>query len=104
MSLGVPVIPMVAVKGGGSDSLMRAVIEVTEEERKPPISILYGPEVERRIEELKEAVNELDTPYPIRWIAIKLLEGDDEIRRLIYSTEPWVEELVTRLSTGSSRT
>jgi len=97
--LGVPVIPMVAVKGVGIDSLMRAVIEVTEEERKPLTSILYGPEVERRIEELKEAVNELDTPYPIRWIAIKLLEGDDEIRRLVYGTEPLVEELVTRLRT-----
>ena len=97
--LGVPVIPMVAVKGVGIDSLMRAVIEVTEEEKKPPTLILYGSEVERRIEELKEAVNELDTPYPIRWIAIKLLEGDDEVRRLVYGTEPLVEELVTRLST-----
>ena len=97
--LGVPVIPMVAVKGVGIDSLMTAVIEAAEEERKPPTPILYGPEVERRIEELTETIGDLDTPYPSRWIAIKLLEGDDEIRKLVYSAEPSLEDLVARLST-----
>jgi ferrous iron transport protein B len=97
--LGVPVIPMVAVKGVGMGSLMTAVIEAAKGESEEHTPILYGPEVESRVEELTEAVGDLDTPYPSRWIAIKLLEGDDEIRRLVYGAEPLVEELVARLST-----
>jgi ferrous iron transport protein B len=97
--LGVPVIPMVAVKGVGIGSLMAAVIEEAGGEREEHTPILYGPEVESRVEELMEAVSDLDTPYPSRWIAIKLLEGDDEIRRLVYGAEPPVEDLVERLST-----
>jgi ferrous iron transport protein B len=96
--LGVPVVPMIAVKGVGVGSLMAAVIEVAEGKKEKAASILYGPEVERRIDELTEAIGGIETPYPRRWIAIKLLEGDDEIRRLIYGAESSVEELVDRLS------
>ncbi|MCW4036283.1 MAG: ferrous iron transport protein B [Candidatus Bathyarchaeota archaeon] len=96
--LGVPVVPMVAVKGVGVGSLMRAVIEAVEEEREAPPPIPYGSEVEKRLEALTEAVRGIDTPYTSRLVAIKLLEGDDQIRQSIYGAEPSVEELVSRLS------
>lgn len=95
--LGVPVIPTVAVKGLGLEELMSVVVEVADQERKPPAFIAYGPEVESRIEELTEAVGNLDTPYPSRWIAIKLMEGDDEITRLVYKFESSLQYLVRRL-------
>jgi ferrous iron transport protein B len=96
--LGIPVIPTVAVKGVGLEELMSVVVDVAAQDRKPPHPIVYGPEVESRIEELTEAIGNLDTPYPSRWIAIKLMEGDDEIRRLVYKADPSVEELVRRIS------
>ena len=95
--LGVPVIPTVATKNMGLQELMSKVVEVAQEGWEPPAAIRYGPEVERRIEALTEVIREIDTPYPPRWIAIKLLEGDDEVRRIVYRLKPPVEELVERL-------
>ena len=95
--LGVPVVPTVATKSIGLQELMRKVVEVAREEWKPPAAIRYGPEVERWIEALTEEVREIETPYPPRWIAIKLLEGDDDVRRIVYRLKPPVEELVERL-------
>ncbi len=102
--LGVPVVPTVAVKGVGLEDLMATVFEVaTEEERGQRAQIRYGPEVERRVEELTRAVEGVETPYPSRWVAIKLLEGDDEIRRIVYGADPGVEGLVRRLSSEIER-
>ena len=102
--LGVPVVPMVAVKGVGLEELMVTVFETaTEKDRGQRAQIRYGPEVERRIEELTRAVEGVETPYPSRWIAIKLLEGDEEIRRIVYDADPGVEELVKGLNSEIER-
>ena len=95
--LGVPVIPTVATKNIGLQELMMEVIEVASGERRRPSAIRFGAEVERRIEELAEEVGEVETPYPPRWVAIKLLEGDDEVRRMIHRLKPSVEDLAERL-------
>jgi len=94
--LGVPVIPTVATKNIGLRELMGKVVEVAQGEWSSP-TIVYGLEVERRIDELSEEVREVDTPYPPRWVAIKLLEDDDEVRRIVHQLNPSVEELVERL-------
>ena len=95
--LGVPVIPTVATKNIGLRELMAKVVEVAREEWKRTTTIMYGPEIERCIGELTEEVGGVETPYPPRWVAIKLLEGDDEVRRMIYRLAPTIEELVDRL-------
>jgi len=95
--LGVPVIPTVATKNIGLQELMRKVVEVAGGEWRHPAPIRYGSEVEGRIEALTEAVRGVETPYPPRWVAIKLLEGDDEIERIVYRLKPSVEEVVERL-------
>lgn len=95
--LGVPVIPTVATKNIGLHELMRMVVEVAQGELGAPSVIRYGPEVERRIDELTEAVGGVETSYPPRWVAIKLLEGDDDVRKIVYRLRPSVEELVDRL-------
>jgi len=102
--LGVHVVPTVAVKGIGLEDLMATVFEVaTMEERGERAQIRYGLEVERRIGELTRAVEGVETPYPSRWVAIKLLEGDEEIRRIVFGADPGVEELVRRLSSEIER-
>ncbi len=95
--LGVPVIPTVATKNIGLRELMAKTVEVALGEWKQPAPIRYGQEVERRIGELIEEVREVETPYPPRWVAIKLLEGDDEVRRMVYRLAPTIEDLVNRL-------
>ncbi|MCX8095281.1 MAG: ferrous iron transport protein B [Caldisericia bacterium] len=77
--LGVPVIPTVAVENKGIDRLIEKCIEIYEKNIKvKPIEISYGKEVEERIKKLMEILPK-DFLYPKRWVAIKLLEKDEEI-------------------------
>ena len=94
--LGVPVVPMIATRGVGLTELMRRVVETAErgEPVKPPT---YGSEVEERIRELTGLLLGVETPYPRRWVAIKLLEGDEEIERIIYRMRPDLRGEVERL-------
>ena len=95
--LGVPVVPTVATKNIGLHELMEKVVEVAEGEGRSPVDIRYGQEVENRIKELTEAVSRVDTPYPCRWISIKLLEGDDEVEKMIYAVQPAIEDQVDKM-------
>ncbi|MCW4049891.1 MAG: ferrous iron transport protein B [Candidatus Bathyarchaeota archaeon] len=96
--LGVPVIPTVAVKGAGLTDLMAKVVEVAEkgEQVKP---LLFGAETEERIKEIADLLK-VDTPYPKRWVALKLLEGDEEISNLVYGSQP---ELIENVEQAISR-
>lgn len=89
--LGVPVIPTVAVKGAGLTELVKAAVDAITVEKTEPMK--YGSEIEERIKGIMEA-NKVDTPYPNRWVALKLLEGDEEILRKIYEKQPDLKERV----------
>jgi ferrous iron transport protein B len=78
--LGVPVIPTIATKGIGVHEIVDAAIEQgTKKSHADKSDIRYGPEIEKRIEKLEPLLKETNIGYPLRWIAIKLLEGDTEI-------------------------
>ena len=97
--LGVPVVPCVATRGVGLDDLIRKAIEVHE---RPGSRLLrtprFGLEIEERIGELAAAVEKIDTGYPARWIAIKLLERDPEVERVVYSRHPDIAGKVEALA------
>ena len=80
--LGVPVVPTVAIKGKGISELTEQIIRLGEQKIVPP-EIKYGKEVEQRIEQLISLLDKIETFYPRRWLAIKLLERDGEITRLV---------------------
>ena len=80
--LGVPVVPTVAIKGKGISELTEQIIRLAEQKRVPP-EIKYGREVEQRIEMLISLLGKIEIFYPHRWLAIKLLERDEEITRLV---------------------
>ncbi len=85
-TLGAPVMFTVATRGEGVYDLIKTAVEVAERKPKPK-TIKYKPEVEGRIEELASLIEDekLDLKYPNRWVAIKLLEGDAEIKKLVAS-------------------
>jgi ferrous iron transport protein B len=91
--LGVPALPTVAVKGTGLTGLMATAVKVAGE--APSIPILYGSEIEESIESIKGKI-EVQTPYPARWVAIKLLERDNEIEEIIYDAHPELRETVEK--------
>ena len=93
-AIGVPVVPMVATRNQGVRDLIAAVEAVVDGRfeyapRRPQIRQDHR-EVLDQIEALiEEAVPE---PYPLRWTALKLLEGDPEMTRLVrerLSDEGW---------------
>jgi ferrous iron transport protein B len=96
--LGVPVVPMVAVRGVGLQELMEQVIGATHERGEKATSKPFGAEIEGRIEEVIRALEEFESPYPLRWIAIKLLESDEDVSGRVYASKPSVEEVVGRVS------
>ena len=84
--LGVPVVPTVATKGWGVKELLAVVLEVVGKGIKPqPLD--YGPDLEAEIERMEEEIRrsggEALSRYPIRWLAIRALEGDEEVLRLL---------------------
>ena len=96
--LGVPVIPTVAIRGVGLEELMTVVVEVADEDGEPAAPVHYGPEIEDRIMRLSKRLQGLDSHYPPRWLALKLLEGDEEAIKIASDARPNVMELVEQLT------
>ncbi|MEM0326031.1 MAG: ferrous iron transport protein B [Desulfurococcaceae archaeon] len=78
-NLGVPVVPVAAVKGIGVSNLLKTIVEKTEAKLKP-LTVNYG-ELESFILEIQELLEKSPAavPYPKRWLAVKLLEGDQDL-------------------------
>jgi ferrous iron transport protein B len=89
--LGIPVMPTVAVKGVGIAKLLEKAIETVEKKpaKKHP-QVTYGEEVEEKIGKLMEKMKNVHLVYPPRYVAIKLLEGDEEIEREIRRIDPQI--------------
>jgi len=87
--LGVPIITTVAVKGIGIFELLSKAVEMIENgEKAKHLEVRYGDEVELRIAEIAKMLKNLQFWYPPRYVAVKLLEGDEEITREIQRMEP----------------
>lgn len=78
--LGVPVIRTVGNRNRGTDELLRTVTEAAGKSGRPAFRLDYGPEIEGKIAELAEALGSLaEVKYPLRWLAVKLLEDDRDV-------------------------
>ena len=87
-ALGVPVVPTIGIRGEGVYGLTEKAVAVARDPDshlgKP---VRYGIEIEDRIAKLEEAIDaeNLSLSYSSRWIAIKLLENDPEVRKLVWA-------------------
>jgi ferrous iron transport protein B len=82
--LGVPVVPIVALKKEGIPQLIDTVMQVREGKLAPnPLDVAFDESIERDIARLQPLVGESD--YPARWLAIKLLEGDTDVKEMLES-------------------
>ena len=84
---GVPLVPTVAPRGEGVEDLLDAVVAVARGERRlRPVRITYGREADEAVDRLAallapEAAHL--APRTPRWVALKLLEGDEQVRRRV---------------------
>ncbi|MEM1586030.1 MAG: ferrous iron transport protein B [Candidatus Bathyarchaeia archaeon] len=96
--LGVPVVPMVAIRGKGIHELLCSIIEGFEGSFRKPSPIRYGSEIEARIQKLEEILRSAGLKYPLRWTAIKLLEGDEEVIKEVRAVRPEALTLSEKLA------
>jgi len=90
--LGVPVIPIIATKGFGVSNLMQEAVRASFENPK----ISYSKKLEDHIKDLSSAIDKLNLDYPSRWLAVKLLEHDQQITKLIEKTDPKIFKLASK--------
>ena len=97
--LGMPVIPTVAVKGIGIFELLEKAVEIIGNGKKAePLEVRYGEEVELRIIKITKMLKNMQFWYPPRYVAVKLLEGDEEISREIQRIDPRIASAVEELA------
>ena len=96
--LGVSVMPTVAIKGVGIAKLLEKAIETVEKKRVKKYRVTYGDEVEEKIGKLIEKMKRVQLVFPPRYVAIKLLEGDEEIEREIQRIDPQIVSTAEKLA------
>lgn len=79
--LGVPVLPITARTGEGVPRLLRTINDIANESLKPvPKIIRYEPQVEEALLLLEPLLAQvLGTGLSPRWVALRLLDGDESI-------------------------
>lgn len=96
--LGVPVLPTSANKAHGTKELIEKSLQVAQSAvtgvQTDPIRI-FEERIESSLEELGELItSKIEPIYPTRWVAVKLLEGDETV---IAKLNP-SNELIERMS------
>ncbi len=84
--LATPVIKTVATRKKGICELLDKVIEEKEIEQYHGHEIGYGNEIEEKVLEIEKILSDDETRdkrYPLRWMSVRLLEGDTNVRRKI---------------------
>ncbi|MBJ7545052.1 Fe(2+) transporter permease subunit FeoB [Rhodomicrobium udaipurense] len=83
-ALGCPVVPMVASKRRGGDALKAEIARAVQAPPAPCVRPTQVPAVEKAIGALAPALSDAATAAGVdpRWVALKLIEGDDLAERI----------------------
>ena len=86
--IGVPFVPTVTKTGEGINELLDNIIAVYEDRHDTVrhVHVQLGSEIEAAIKEIKDSIKASSLPvqqFSPRYLAIKLLEGDKEVERML---------------------
>lgn len=86
--IGVPIVPTIAATGWGIDKLLDSVIDVFEMKHPDTrhVHVLMSPEVEKAVAAIKDEIKKdrgVEHHFSPRYLAIKFLEGDPEVERIL---------------------
>jgi len=96
--LGIPVVPTVAIRGIGIFKLLERAVEIAEKRETPKMVVKFGKEVEDGIAKLVKMLEGVHCRYPPRYVAIRLLEGDEELEKEIERLNPEVVATAKKIS------
>ncbi len=84
-ALGLPVVPMTATRNKGVQELVQAIECVVHPKTNySPHRPEIRPDHKAVLRQIRQLIaNRTPAPYPPDWVALKLLEGDDEITRMM---------------------
>ncbi|MHB9030595.1 MAG: ferrous iron transport protein B [Candidatus Latescibacterota bacterium] len=90
--LGAPIVPMVGHKGIGMQELLDTIVSRSVASGKSPKrpAIPYGREMETEIVQIASLLRSntsIPNKYDTRWLAVKFLENDKDLRSVIHSAE-----------------
>jgi len=101
--LNIPVVPMVARHGQGTDDLLAAVLAMVREQRDwQPIRLSYGDDLDGVLLEMEKIIqdgNFLVDIYPVRWTALKYLEDDQQVIAAGRLHDPQISDRLKELAT-----
>lgn len=92
-NLGVPVISTIASKKIGLKELIEKAIDYIDEKTPTYKKLSYGENIDREIDIIRQLLDNSKTDYPTNWIAIKLLEGDQDVIQQIDGEKVITERL-----------
>jgi ferrous iron transport protein B len=84
--LGAPVVPTTMKTGRGKEELLNEIARITASDRTlKTVQVDYGPmePLLREIQDRLSGESKLPGEYPLRWLAVKLMERDGEARALV---------------------
>ena len=105
--IGVPIVPVISTTGEGINRLFDTIIDVFEGRSGAVrhVHVNVGKDVERGVTILKDMIKadrSIDQHFSPRYLAIKLLEHDGEVEKLVNNTESG-REIITRRDELSER-
>ena len=89
--LDTPVIPMVAKTGEGLKAAMDEAVRLARKGPRKPLYVNYGSDTDLALDSIEKKIagkGVLADRYSPRWTAIKLMEGDKEVREQLRSANP----------------
>ena len=98
-SLGVRAVPIVATRGTGVEDLLNVIIEKANEPKKAwfPLEVSYGQDIDEVLCQVQDMMRASTLPLdkmPLRWLAVKYLEGDQAVHDLVSKeSAPLAKEL-----------
>jgi len=110
--LGIPVVPTIGNKGRGKKELRQTIYSTYKNKSRPcvqgrdkqrivPLSLDYGETLEPILKSLEEELSgypRLMEHYSGRWLAVRLMEGDSEVQRLVQQQSQRGEDILDKVA------
>lgn len=80
--LGIPIVPIIAAKNTGTTELLETLTQA-KNIVSSSFKITYDSQIEASIEQTISLLGDYSMQAPKRWIALKLIEGDDKVLDLL---------------------